>query len=156
MNAPYSWDGSAPTLHAQLESTLERLEGRGGLRSIELDALVAYVSSLPAPSASSDTDETARRGAALFSSAEAGCAGCHVGAATDNARHGVDSETPADITPRFDTPSLRSLSGRAPYFHDGRYRNLHELLTANDDKMGHTRQLSAGDIASLEAYLETL
>lgn len=154
--APYSWDGAAPTLHDQIGSTLERLDGQGGLRSVELDALVAYVLSLPEPPRD-DGDVSVERGEQLFHSAATGCATCHRGdMRSDLARHTVASETPADVTARFDTPSLAFLSGRAPYFHDGRYATLGELLAAKDDKMGHTSQLSASDLAALEAFLETL
>jgi cytochrome c peroxidase len=60
------------------------------------------------------------------------------------------------VSARFDTPSLALLSGRAPYFHDGRYATLRELLSANGDKMGHTSHLSETDRSALEAFLETL
>ena len=60
------------------------------------------------------------------------------------------------MTPRFDTPGLGFLEGRAPYFHDGRYQTLRQLLLASDGKMGHTAQLSNADLNALEAYLRTL
>ena len=62
----------------------------------------------------------------------------------------------ADIRAKFDTPSLRFVSGSAPYFHDGRYKDLHTLLTKSDGKMGHTKQLSPDELADLESYLESL
>ena len=160
-SAPYAWDGSAATLHDQIEGTLDRLDGEGGLRPYEMDALVAYVSSLAAPPSDdrvqAERVATIARGQALFSSTETGCASCHAGkVASDGARHAVHSETIADVTQRFDTPSLAHLSGRAPYFHDGSFASLRELLTAQGDRMGHTSQLSPTDLAALEAYLETL
>ena len=155
--APYSWDGAAASVHAQLDSTIERLDGQGGLRAVELDALVAYVSSLPAPPRDAPMDATVERGAALFASAETGCASCHGGEhKSDSARHGVSSDTAADTTAHFDTPSLSFLSGRAPYFHDGRYATLRDVLTAKGDAMGHTSHLSEGDLGALEAFLRTL
>ncbi|HEY3499155.1 MAG TPA: cytochrome C peroxidase [Polyangiaceae bacterium] len=154
--APYSWDGSAATLHDQIRSTLERLDGQGGLRPVELDALIAYVAALPPPPRG-EADGKVERGAELFHSAATGCATCHRGEAkSDLARHSVASDTLSDVTARFDTPSLAFLSGRAPYFHDGRYASLRELLAAKDDKMGHTSQLSADDLGALEAFLGTL
>jgi mono/diheme cytochrome c family protein len=154
--APYAWDGSAATLHDQIEGTFERLDGQGGLRAVELDALAAYVAALPAPPRTPN-DVSVTRGAELFRSAATGCSSCHAGAGlSDRSRHGVSSETGADVTARFDTPSLSFLSGRAPYFHDGRYATLRELLSENRDKMGHTAQLSASDLAALETFLESL
>ena len=57
---------------------------------------------------------------------------------------------------RFDTPSLRFVSGTAPYFHDGRYPTLRALLVGSDGKMGHTAKLSPHELDALEAYLRTL
>ena len=157
--APYAWDGSTASLHEQIESTFDRLDGEGGLRSNEMDALLAYVAALPAPPRviESEGDQTIARGRALFASGETGCASCHAGEVTsDGARHSVASQTVADTTTRFDTPSLRLLSGRAPYFHDGRFASLHDLLAAKGDNMGHTSQLSPADLAALQAFLKTL
>lgn len=155
--APYSWDGSAASVHDQIDSTIERLDGQGGLRAVERDALVAYLAALPAPPRVDETDALVERGAALFVSAETGCSTCHAGARrTDGARHSISSATDADDTARFDTPSLAFLSGRAPYFHDGRHATLRDVLAAKGDKMGRTSHLGERDLAALEAFLRTL
>jgi cytochrome c peroxidase len=97
------------------------------------------------------------RGARVFASAETGCSDCHGGSlTTDGAQHDVMSNVRADATEKFDTPSLRFLSGRAPYFHDGRYANLEALLRGCDGTMGHTQHLSKDDFTALKAYLEVL
>jgi mono/diheme cytochrome c family protein len=156
--APFSWDGKSPDVRDHLQDTFKRLSGEGGLRSLELRALTAYVESLDAPPRTGAGDQAkVARGAALFKSEAAKCSTCHNGdALTDHERHDVQSQHAADRTPEFDTPSLRFISGRAPYYHDGRYKTLHELLTASDGKMGHTAQLSEDDLAALETYLRTL
>ena len=69
--------------------------------------------------------------------------------------HEVGSATVADVKRQFLAPSLRFVGGSAPYFHDGRYATLEELLRKND-KMGDTKSLSADDRGALEAYLRTL
>src|SRR5262249_50283547 len=80
---PYSWNGNEQTLHNHLGNTFDRLSGKG-LRSIELDALVAYVSTLPVPTQRESADGVDRakvaRGAGIFASKEAGCSSCHSGA----------------------------------------------------------------------------
>ena len=53
----------------------------------------------------------------------------------------------------FDTPSLRYVGGTGPWFHDGRYKTMHDLLVKSDGKMGHTKHLSEEDLDALEAYL---
>ena len=157
--APYSWDGSAETLRDQIEGTFDRLEARGTLKEHEVEALVAYVASLPPPPRAADAGdaELVEHGRRVFASAQAGCATCHAGAAsTDRARHEVGSEADVDTTARFDTPSLSFLEGRAPYFHDGRYKTLRDLITGSDGKMGSTAHLTARELDALEAYLRTL
>jgi DNA-binding beta-propeller fold protein YncE len=157
--APYGWDGAAGTVREHLEETFKRLNGAGGLRSLELRALLAYLDALPTPvrPASDPRDPKIRRGAELFASEETGCAGCHDGASrTDRRMHDVGSRHKADRAGAFDTPALRFLGGRAPFFHDGRYATLRDLLIGSDGKMGHTRHLSPEDIDALEAYLASL
>jgi DNA-binding beta-propeller fold protein YncE/mono/diheme cytochrome c family protein len=156
--APYSWAGDEADLRTHLASTFDRLNGAGGLKSVELDALTAYIESLPPPPLLAPVhDAKIERGAALFASKEVGCAGCHAGPGeSDNEVHDVASKATIDRIARFNTPTLRFVGGAGPYFHDGRYATLHELLTANLDTMGHTKQLSAGDLDALEAYLRTL
>ena len=162
--APFSWSGSESTLKEHMGITFNRLRGNGGLRSMELDALAEFVQTLAPPPVLSgvpvmtDTQKTKiARGNEIFHSQAAGCSGCHSGdAATDNQHHDVQSKTQADKSGSFNTPSLRFVGGGGPYFHDGRYKTLHELLTDADRKMGHTAQLTGDDLEALEAYLRTL
>ena len=48
------------------------------------------------------------------------------------------------------------MGGTAPYFHDGRYASLEQLLSAGDTSMGHTFHLPRRDVLALKAFLETL
>ncbi|HEX3345159.1 MAG TPA: cytochrome C peroxidase, partial [Polyangiaceae bacterium] len=156
--APYAWNGTEDDLRVHLSTTFDRLNGAGGLKSVELQALTAYVESLAPPVAQAAApDAQVQHGAELFASAEVGCASCHAGAlGTDNLRHDVKSKTEADKAGEFNTPSLHLVGGTGPYFHDGRYKTLHDLLTATRDDMGHTSQLSPRDLEAIEAYLRTL
>jgi cytochrome c peroxidase len=93
----------------------------------------------------------------VFASAEAGCTSCHSDDRfTDDTRHDVKSHTNADSPSSFDTPSLRRVAARAPYFHDGRYATLDALISGIDGTMGNTKQLSAEDKNALAAYLRSL
>lgn len=98
------------------------------------------------------------RGQAVFRSAEAECSSCHGtdGDLPDGVSHDVKSRTSGDQRGKFDTPSLRFVGGSAPYFHDGRYKDLRTLLTKSDGKMGHTKHLAPAELSDLEAYLESL
>lgn len=155
--APYSWQGGERDLRVHLTRTFKRLHGTGGLRSVELRALIAYIRSIAPPPRVQHDDPRIARGARLFASTATGCSDCHSGPElTDDDTHNVSSRTPADRTGRFNTPSLRFISGKAPYFHDGRFKTLRQLLAATDGKMGHTSQLSPSDRDALLAYLESL
>jgi cytochrome c peroxidase len=155
--APYSWNGDAATVEAHLGSTFQRLRG-DGLRNFELGALVAYVSSLPAPPPRAIEDKTkVERGRRIFTSTETGCSSCHAGpSSTDGMNHDVGSKHVADRAEKFNTPSLRFIGGTGPYFHDGRYATLGELLRKSDGKMGRTKHLTNADLDALQSYLETL
>jgi DNA-binding beta-propeller fold protein YncE/mono/diheme cytochrome c family protein len=155
--APYGWDGAAKDLVHHLAHTTSRLGG-GGLSKRDVTDVAAYLASLTPPAAATGPDATVvARGADIFRSEQAECASCHTGAAlTDGDTHDVESG-PKGAHPRtFDTPSLRFIARSAPYFHDGRYATLGDMLAGSDGSMGHTSHLSPEDRAALQAYLETL
>lgn len=164
--APFGWNGDAADVSTHLVSTMKRLGGTG-LEGDDKEALVAYVLSMKGPGAPpqdvtasprSEVASAVERGAAIFRSDETQCANCHgaSGDLPDGSQHDVKSRGATDRKAKFDTPSLRFLSGSAPYFHDGRYPDLRTLLVKSDGKMGHTKHLSPGDLDDLTAFLETL
>ncbi|MEZ4226113.1 MAG: c-type cytochrome [Polyangiaceae bacterium] len=155
--APYGWDGAGADVETHLSHTFQRLGG-AGLNEKELSALLSYVATLPTPP-SLPTPDAPRleRGRQLFFAKASGCAGCHGGdVSSDGKRHDVKSRAKSDGHERFDTPSLRFIAGTAPYFHDGRYQTLEQLLRESDGKMGHTAHLSEQDVKDLAAFLRTL
>jgi mono/diheme cytochrome c family protein/cytochrome c553 len=156
--APYGWNGDAADVSTHLVQTFKRLGGKG-ITGDDKDALMAYVGSLRAPPARKAKDASSvERGLAIFRSPQAECSSCHGegGDLPDGVSHDVKSRAGADLRAKFDTPSLRFVSGSAPYFHDGRYKDLHTLLTKSDGKMGHTKHLAPDELADLEAYLGSL
>jgi hypothetical protein len=164
-SAPYSWLGVHKTVKVHVRTTFERLGGSGlperhGVVD-ELDALIEYVESMPGPvmhgAMASTEPALVAQGKKLFFDADTGCASCHSGGSgTDKERHDLGTTAPGDMDTKFDTPSLHFVGGTAPYFHDGRYATLMDLLTASDSQMGHTMHLSRKDAKALAAYLETL
>lgn len=156
--APYGWGGDAIDLEHHLDDTFKRLGGVGGLRSVERDALVAYLGTLqPPPVQEQAGDTTLARGAQLFASSEVGCATCHGGEVFSDLRaHDIGSKAPVDKKAEFETPSLRFIAARGPYFHDGRYSTIRELLVATDGKMGKVGHLPTKDLDALVAYVESL
>jgi DNA-binding beta-propeller fold protein YncE/mono/diheme cytochrome c family protein len=154
---PYGWTGAAKDIESHVPKTFARLGGTG-LTGDDKSALLAYVRALSGPPPKQARDVLAERGKVVFHSAATGCAGCHgaLGEQPDGVRHDVKSWAPNDVSARFDTPSLKFVSGSGPWFHDGRYRSLRDLLERSDGKMGRTKHLSPEDLDALEAYLRTL
>jgi cytochrome c peroxidase len=116
---------------------------------------------MPAPSTADALIDTkadlVADGKELFFASETGCASCHAGGnGTDANKHDLGTRVAGDTDDKFDTPTLHFVAGTAPYFHDGRYDTLLELLTASDSQMGHSLQLSRSEAKALAAYLETL
>ena len=141
-----------------MQSTMKNLEGTG-LAPADQDALAAFLRSLKGPPTPWHvlTDEEAR-GRDVFASSDAQCSSCHEpkNDFTDHDTPDVRSATGADAKKEFLVPSLAGVGGTAPYFHDGRYASLEQLIDRCDGTMGSTKQLSATDKKSLAAYLRTL
>ena len=76
------------------------------------------------------------------------------GVGTDAKSHNVLGTTSSGD--EIDTPSLIRVRMSGPYFHDGRYRSLDDVLADKTSKMGKTSSLSSDDQAAMRAYLESL
>jgi mono/diheme cytochrome c family protein len=156
--APYGWRGLSRSVEDHLKTrSIKRLGGKG-LPDEDLDALLAYVRSIPVPQSEVNANAgVLAHGEEIFNSTKAQCADCHGsdGRSPDGLDHNVRSWAQGDVLGVFDTPSLRAVGQTAPYFHDGRYASLRQLLVGVDGTMGHTKHLNAGELDALEAYLRT-
>lgn len=161
---PFSWLGVHESIEVHLQTTFQRLGG-SGLQSHEergeLQALVAYLHKMPAPNLTGglvdhEQAKLADEGKKLFYAESTGCATCHVGGVTDAERYDLGTRTAGDRDEKFDTPSLQFVGGTAPYFHDGRYGTLLEVLMTTDSQMGHSMHLSRRQAVALAAFLETI
>ncbi len=130
--APYLWDGSMSTIEEVIDRMLEVEMGGSSLAGRDLEALRAYVLTIPVfdrgrlladgmPTEPSTL--RARRGFDVF--LESGCDKCH--------------PAPAFMRPlRFDVgtggkwsvPTLRGVASSPPYGHDGRWATLGEAVDA--------------------------
>ncbi|MEO7330447.1 MAG: c-type cytochrome [Minicystis sp.] len=158
---PYGWLGKHPTLEGNMQETITRLGGTG-LPDADLRKLAAFLRQglvTPAPSAAEPAvSELAEQGKALFRSQKVGCSGCHrlETELSDRSLHDVGSYAQSDSSRSFRTPPLLHVGQSAPYFHDGRYATLEQLLGDNLDRMGQTTQLSPDELRALAAFLRTL
>jgi cytochrome c peroxidase len=136
--------------------------GGTGVQGHDLDMLLTYVQGVAGPPAQATSEDPERaalvaHGKQLFEQEQQGCTTCHLGGrGVDKTLHDVGSTASADNANKYDTPSLRFIKGTAPYFHDGRYETLEDMLKASDHRMGHVLQLDQKDIHALGVYLETL
>ena len=155
---PFGWLGKHETLQVHMQTTMKNLKGTG-LDATQQDQLAAFLVSLKGPAQKwrALTDQETR-GRDVFNSGDAQCASCHSEKSgfTDHDTHDVRSATTSDQTKQFLVPSLTNVGGSAPYFHDGRYATLDELIEKCDGTMGSTKQMSDGDKKALAAYLRTL
>jgi DNA-binding beta-propeller fold protein YncE len=146
---PYGWRGQHKTIDAHLQTTFRRLHGKG-LAEPEVAALTEYLLSMKGHPKHHEQDSQILRGKKLFEGPTA-CAACHPAPLfTDRQAHDVKSGG------TFDTPSLLSISSSAPYFHDGRYQTLKDVLANCEGKMGTVAGLTPADLSDLEAYLKSL
>lgn len=130
--AEWSWAGNIPAIETNIRGIIvNRMKGAEPSKET-LDALAAYVKSLPngpAPFLTNDgmPKDTApadvKRGFALFSG-KAGCMTCHSPASYD--KKGVEDVGSGGP---FKVPSLRNVSKTGPYFHDGRFKTLDETVS---------------------------
>ena len=72
--------------------------------------------------------------------------------------HNIGTGRPMDVSPKFDTPSLRGVVYTAPYLHDGSAETLPEIFTKRDPqkKHGKAQDLNAGELADLVEFLRGL
>lgn len=122
-------------------------------------------------------DAAAKRGFVLFNG-KANCAACHSGwAFTDASFHDIGVATGDDVGRgrlfptsvklkyAFKTPTLRDVSRRGPYMHDGSLATLSDVIDLYNrggidrlsrDDLIHKLNLAQSDKADLIAFLQTL
>jgi len=122
-------------------------DSNGG-RSLDLDAIGAYLLTLKGPPVPTQDPAQVERGAAVFESL--GCSSCHVPPTfSDGQKHDVGTGG------EWVTPTLRWLANNAPYLHDGSAPTLRELfIMAGAHRFIDTQ--TPQDIDALIAYLLSL
>jgi mono/diheme cytochrome c family protein len=153
--APLHWDGALEGFDSLMGEVFSGRMGGPAQSPRRVQAIALWVDSIPLLPASPAPDlNSVERGKALFESESVGCASCHSGPRfTNNASVNVGT---GEV---FQVPSLRGVSARAPFMHDGCAPTLRDRFSGNcggDDKHGVTSNLTPADLDDLVSYLETL
>jgi 40-residue YVTN family beta-propeller repeat len=155
--APYTWHGWQKSLEGAVrESMVKSMQGPEPSQE-DVDAVIAYLETLTVPKSPYPETEQSRRGAKVF--LDKGCATCHGGPEfTSPIVVKVGLESPTDAYQGFNPPSLRGVHARAPYLHDGRARNLEEVMTEHHrpSELAGKPDCTPEELADLVAYLKTL
>ncbi|MEO7331171.1 MAG: cytochrome c peroxidase [Minicystis sp.] len=171
--APYGHDGRTASLAEFTQGVISGEFDGDPLGPRELGALVRYVQELDfLPNKNVDkrsqltplASEAAHLGEAIFRRPMAGfdgasCATCHVPSTffRDGRAHRIGAETPpvpSAIEEGQETPTLLGLAETAPYFHDGRFATLREVVVWFDRAYGLA--LERAEIDALTAYVEAV
>lgn len=150
---PFHWDGDMSNFGKLMtEVFVGRMAGFTPT-SEQQDALSHWVDVQPSLAATPSDAAAVQRGQALFTSAQVSCTSCHAGNKLTNNQN-ADVGTGAMLQ----VPSLRGVSFRAPFMHDGCAKTLTDRFGAcgGGNAHGHTSQLSKAQIADLVAFLESL
>ena len=170
---PYGWHAQNADLVARLkegfglhrwESIYPKGVGEQLARIQYLRAFIQGKGMVSPPRSPRELTPQEKQGEGIFKSEQAKCSKCHTpeNNYTDRIAYPFAPKAPPppgfeeDPKAEYRTPSLRFVGGSPPYFHDGRYATLEELIEKNADRMGHTSHLSAEERAALVAFLRTL
>lgn len=151
--APFHWSGDMPDFAALVKEVFVGRLAAPELSTENQAALSHWIDRQPALHAQPTQAQAVARGRKLFESEAVGCATCHSESRLTN-NMSVDVGTGG----AFQVPSLRGVSFRAPFMHDGCALALADAFGAcgGGDKHGHTTQLKPEQIADLVAYVESL
>ncbi len=164
----YGWHGESRSLEARVATgfTLHQWSGGGAsIASVREKDIGAFLRTglVTPPHEDRPLTEQETHGKRIFESESTACATCHVPSRgfTDRSVVALDRDPELDgfrheADRKFKTPSLRFVGGTPPYFHDGAAKTLEDVVEKNDDRMGHTSQLTREERQALVAYLRTL
>ena len=156
---PWAWNGSKTSLAQQIKTSLIiSMQTQLTSDNLPIAPLAAYLQTLqPPPSANTAMDRVPSKGQLELAEqafVASGCQSCHSGDTfTSDGRYdvGIFDESGETL---FNPPSLRGVSQRAPYFHDGRAATLTDVLKSSHHDSEHP--LTEEQIERLLLLLESL
>jgi len=157
--APWAWNGSKTHLEDQIKTSLIiSMQSQLPTDQLPIEPLSAFLrSTTPPPSlqfARDTVPDPARLSHARSLFQTANCQSCHSGSSLTSASIvdvGIHDE---EGVTEFNPPSLRGVSQRGPWFHDGRATQLREVLESGHH--GSDTPLSEDQINLLLELLDSL
>lgn len=154
---PWAWNAGGDSLTRQIHASITKTMRGATPTKKDVLAIEAYLATLsPPPSlaeARGELDEsTLKRGSRVFD--RLGCANCHVPPRYTNegvVDVGLHDEAGEKY---FNPPSLRGVSQRGPYYHDGRAASLRDVLTS--ETHADFESPDGRDLEDLLAFLRSL
>jgi YVTN family beta-propeller protein len=152
---PWTWTGSIVRLEDQVRKSIATTMHGTKPAEAQVADLTAYLGSLSPPSPrlwTSGADDAIAHGREVFQSRK--CASCH-GPPEYTTPQKVDVGLADEVGNReFNPPSLRAVSRRYAFFHDGRVRTLRDVFATEHHPRG--LELPPREIDDLAAFLGTL
>ena len=154
--APFHWSGSIPNIKALLDDTFVTRMGGKTPTPAGVTALTDWMEAIPRQKVATPADapsvELIDHGRELFHQASVGCTHCHSGDLLTN-----NSTVDVGTGGRFQVPSLRGVSLRGPWMHDGCAKTLKDRFgSCGGTAHGETSKLTDTDVDALVSYLGTL
>ena len=151
--APFLWSGNRTDLTEQTRKSITTTMHGADPTDDQLQALVAYMRTLPPPPRIAPADAArVARGAKVFESH--GCADCHAAPAYTSAEVYDVGLKDQHNRKEFNPPSLRGLRYRGPFLHDLRAANLREVFVKH--KHPKPVEWSTAELDDLEVFLMSL
>ena len=154
---PWTWTGSMARLEDQVTKSIATTMHGTKLNPSQIADLTAYLATLsPPPAIATGADKpdspVVAGGRAIFE--ERKCASCHaLPEYTSVEKYDVGLRDEVGNR-EFNPPSLRGVSGRDAFLHDGRVRLLEEVFLKEKHPRGLV--LSLKEVTELVAFLKTL
>ena len=161
-SGPWTWHGHQKDLRKLVrDSFTKSMQGKEPTPA-ELDAMLAFLGTLKVPTsphrkADGTLTAAAKRGEAVFKAK--GCDACHTQPKYERSgEFKVGRRWRRSAYPGFNPPSLRNVYARAPYLHDGRARNLEDVLTKfhTPSKLTGKPDCTPAELSDLIAFLKSL
>lgn len=156
--APYAWNGKVKDFATQIKSSLEKtMQADDPPQEEQVQSLAAYISTLELPPPVEALRRTQDKGAIargqrVFEQHD--CARCHAPPTyTTPDVYDVGLKDKEGNT-LFNPPSLRGLSHRGPFFHDGSAKTLEEVFMQH--KHPGDGKYSAEEVKDLVEFLRSL